>query len=154
MLKTIEVGDIYSYKQPGINGVFTVKVIERMKYSGFLVEVIDCTAEQAKILKESDFKILARGSLLTEVVEEVVPEEPVVEEVWTNWDIEIGQIYFCTHSKVKGTFEVQILARRKRNKYLVRIIRCTVEQRIILKKYGTRFVVKEKQLIEKSKNFL
>ena len=70
------------------------------------------------------------------------------------WDIEIGKIYFCTHPKVKGTFEVQILVQRKRDKYLVRIIRFTVEQRKILKKYGTRFVVKEKQLIEKSKNFL
>lgn len=63
-LKKIEIGDIYFYKTPGIPGYFQVKIIEKLKSSGYIAEVISCTQEQAVFLEKDDFKINVRGTLL------------------------------------------------------------------------------------------
>ncbi len=51
-MKAIEVGEIYSCTIPGIRGDFDVVILERLKYSGFLVEAIDYNDEQEKVLKK------------------------------------------------------------------------------------------------------
>lgn len=63
-LKKIEIGDLYYYKTPGIPGYFQVKIIEKLKSSGYIAEVISYTQEQAVFLEKEDFKINVRGTLL------------------------------------------------------------------------------------------
>ncbi len=63
-LKKIEIGDLYYYKTPGIPGYFQVKIIEKLKSSGYIAEVISYTQEQAVFLEKDDFKINVRGTLL------------------------------------------------------------------------------------------
>ncbi|WP_409023147.1 hypothetical protein ACJXDE_12845 (plasmid) [Enterococcus faecium] len=63
-MKKIEIGDLYYYKTPGIPGYFQVKIIEKLKSSGYIAEVISYTQEQAVFLEKDDFKINVRGTLL------------------------------------------------------------------------------------------
>lgn len=63
-LKKIEIGDLYYYKTLGIPGYFQVKIIEKLKSSGYIAEVISYTQEQAVFLEKDDFKINVRGTLL------------------------------------------------------------------------------------------
>ncbi|EME8099750.1 TPA: hypothetical protein ACN1M8_002158 [Enterococcus faecium] len=63
-MKKIEIGDLYYYKTLGIPGYFQVKIIEKLKSSGYIAEVISYTQEQAVFLEKDDFKINVRGTLL------------------------------------------------------------------------------------------
>lgn len=63
-LKKIEIGDLYFYKTPGIPGYFQIKIIEKLKNSGYIAEAISYTQEQAVFLEKNDFKLIVRGTLL------------------------------------------------------------------------------------------
>ncbi|EQA5464693.1 hypothetical protein ACX35W_002463, partial [Enterococcus faecium] len=92
----IEVGQIYYYKIPEVSGSFKVKVIEKQKYKGFLVDVVSCTVDQRKILRTKGMRMVARGDLLTKkspkkqdpkrsiVIQKKRPPKKVIE---------IGKIY-------------------------------------------------------------
>ncbi|PEH49558.1 hypothetical protein CRM75_01695 [Enterococcus faecium] len=67
--------------------------------------------------------------------------------------IEIGKIYYCSIPEVKGNFEVQVLEKKRYKGYIVRVIRCTLQQRKILKELNYRFVVRAAYLLEMSQNF-
>lgn len=139
-MKAIEIGKLYSCKVPGIKGVFDVVVLERLKYKGFLVEAVNYSDEQEKILKKKKYKLLVNISSLNEKIEVI--------------NIEIGKIYLCELPEFDKLIEVEILEKADNINYLVRVIRCTMEQRkILLKNYPSRFIVNENQLLDESVNF-
>lgn len=143
MLKAIEEGVIYSCVVPEIQGDFDVIVLEKLKYKGFLVEAINYTNEQKKLLKKKKFQLTVRASSLK--------EKPQTDER----RIEIGKIYFCELLELEKNIEVEILDKIDQKNYMVRVIRCTYDQRkIINENYQSRFIVPVTQIHGKSINFL
>ncbi|WP_407967099.1 hypothetical protein [Enterococcus faecium] len=50
-------------------------------------------------------------------------------------EIEIGKIYYCEVPSLEGSFEVQVLQMLKDNCVLVRVVRCTLMQRVLLQSF-------------------
>lgn len=152
-MREIKIGMTYFYELSDGTGSFTVKVLEKigyhqLYYQDYLVEVVSCTPEQAFLLVNSDFKMIVRGTSLKEI-REVIQRR-----------IEINQIYYCSVPEVIGKIEVQILEKLRTErylvpKYLVQVIRCSMEQRQnLVEHYSSRFAVYENQILYKSPNFL
>lgn len=197
----VEIGKIYSCKTPGVKGAFDVRVLEKLKYNGYSVEVTSCTREQEPFFKKQGYKLIARGTLLREK-EQIEKEQRIEREKRIRQErrqakkeqelkekekrrqerektkeerlrrkneerlrlkyagieernIDLQGIYFCEMPNLRRPIEVQIISVKGYREYLVRVVRWTKEQRDQLKEeYGTRFVVEEEQILEKSTNFL
>ncbi|EGO8595105.1 hypothetical protein EH331_10600 [Enterococcus faecalis] len=66
--------------------------------------------------------------------------------------IVLGKVYVCLFSDVDGSFEAEILDHRITNMYLVRVVRCTTEQKKQMGK-KKRLLLSEAEILYRSVYF-